>query len=146
MCVIAAATDKSVVTQRGIKCIKVKSDAKTNASSNRFVPLCSGLMGYSWPKQAANDVAVGKRFGRLKRAAGYGGELVFHSLRKTYATTCEQLGIPEGVAADILGHEKETMTYGLYSGGTSVEQKQVAVEQVAQHLTDEIENLLSPAT
>jgi len=38
------------------------------------------------------------------------------------------------------------MTDGLYSGGPSVEQKQVAVEQVAQHLTDEIENLLSPAT
>jgi hypothetical protein len=33
------------------------------------------------------------------------------------------------------------MTYGLYSGGTPVEQKQVAVEQVAQQLTDEIENL-----
>jgi hypothetical protein len=37
------------------------------------------------------------------------------------------------------------MTYGLYSGGTSVEQKQEAVEQVAQYLADEIANLLSPA-
>ena len=90
-------------------------------------------------------MAVGKRFGRLKSAAGYGGDLVFHSLRKTYAKTCEQLGIPEGVAADTLGHERETMTCGLYSGGTSVEQKQEAVEQVAQYLADEIGNLLSPA-
>ena len=90
------------------------------------MPLCSGLLDYDWPKQAANDMAVGKRFGRLKSAPGYSEDLVFHSLRKTYATTCEQLGIPEGVAADILGHEKETMTYGLYSGGTSVEQKKEA--------------------
>ena len=143
---LAAVTNRSIIKQRGISCIKVKSDAKTNASSDRLVPLCSALLDCDWPKQASNDMAVGKRFGRLKSAAGYGGDLVFHSLRKTYATTCEQLGIPEGVAADILGHEKETMTYGLYSGGTSVEQKQIAVEQVAQHLTDEIENLLSPAT
>lgn len=142
---IAAVTSKSITTHRGIRCIRVKSDAKTNASSDRLVPLCSCLLDYDWPKQAANDMAVGKRFGRLKSAAGYGGDLVFHSLRKTYATTCEQLGIPEGVAADILGHEKETMTYGLYSGGTSVEQKQEVVERVAQYLADEIENLLSPA-
>lgn len=140
---IAAVTNKSIVTQRGIRCIKVKSDAKTNASSDRLVPLCSALLDFDWPKHASNDMAVGKRFGRLKSAAGYGGDLVFHSLRKTYATTCEQLGIPEGIAADILGHEKETMTYGLYSGGTSVEQKQEVVNQVAKYLAIEIENLLT---
>ena len=143
---IAAVTNKSIINQRGVRCIKVKSDAKTNASSDRLVPLCSGLMDCDWPKQASNDMAVGKRFGRLKSAAGYGGDLVFHSLRKTYATTCEQLGIPEGIAADILGHEKETMTYGLYSGGTSVEQKKEAVDQVAEYLSEEIDNLLMPAT
>ena len=76
-------------------------------------------------------MAVGQRFGRLKSAAGYGGDLVFHPLRKTYATTCERVGIPEGVAADILG--------------TSVEQKQEVVERVAQYLTDEIGNPVSPA-
>ena len=142
---IAAVTKKSIINQRGVRCIKVKSDAKTNASSDRLVPLCKGLLDYDWPKQASNDMAVGKRFGRVKSAAGYGGDLVFHSLRKTYATTCEQLGIPEGIAADILGHEKETMTYGLYSGGTSVEQKKEAVEQVAEYLSEEIDNLLLPA-
>ena len=67
---------------------------------------------------------------------------MFHSLRKTYATTCEQLGIPEGTAADILGHEKETMTYGLYSGGTSVQQKKEAVEEVARYLAGAVAGLL----
>jgi|TARA_X000001036_G_scaffold412677_1_gene426379 hypothetical protein len=86
---VAAVTNRSIIKQRGIKCIKVKSDAKTNASSDRLVPLCSGLMDFDWPKQASNDMAMGKSFGRLKSAAGYGGDLVFHSLRKTYATTCE---------------------------------------------------------
>ena len=32
----------------------------------------------------------------------------------------------EGVTADIIGHEKQTMTYGLYSGGTSVKQRKEA--------------------
>ena len=37
--------------------------------------------------------------------------------------------MPERGAADIIGHEKQTMTYGLYSGGTSVKQRhEVIVE------------------
>ena len=32
------------------------------------------------------------------------------------------LGISENLAADIVGHEKPRITYGLYSGGSSLEQ------------------------
>ena len=35
----------------------------------------------------------------------------------------------EGFTADIIGHEKQTMTYGLYSGGTSVKQRKEAIVQ-----------------
>ena len=52
---------------------------------------------------------------------------VFHSIRKTAATVFEQAAVPEGVTADIIGHEKQAMTYGLYSGGTSVKQRQEAI-------------------
>ena len=41
----------------------------------------------------------------------------------------EQAGVPEVVTADIIGHEKQTMTYGLYSGGTSVKQRKEAIVQ-----------------
>lgn len=75
--------------------------------------------------------AIGKRFGRLKAAMGYKGrDKVFHSIRKTVATLLEQAEVSEGVAADILGHEKQTMTYGLYSGGSSFKQKCVAVQKI----------------
>jgi integrase len=50
---------------------------------------------------------------------GFGDEKVFHSIRKTVSTLFEQAEVLEGVAADILGHEKQAMTYGLYSGGSS---------------------------
>ena len=35
--------------------------------------------------------------------------------------------MPERGAADIIGHEKQTMTYGLYSGGPSVKQRHEAI-------------------
>ena len=52
---------------------------------------------------------------------------MFHSIPKTAATVFEQAGVPEGVTADIIGHEKQTMTYGLYSGGTCVKQRHEAI-------------------
>ena len=42
----------------------------------------------------------------------------------------EQAGVSEGIAADILGHEKQTITYGLYSGGTSIAQKMEAISKI----------------
>jgi integrase len=75
--------------------------------------------------------ALGKRFGRLKTAMGFKGrDKVFHSIRKTVGTLFEQSEVLEGVAADILGHEKQTMTYGLYSGGSSIKQKREAVHKL----------------
>lgn len=61
---------------------------------------------------------------------GYPDDKVFHSIRKTVGTPLEQAAVLEGVAADILGHDKNTITYGLYSGGSSVEQKRDAVNKL----------------
>ena len=35
---------------------------------------------------------------------------------------CDSLGVSENLAADIVGHKKPRITYGLYSGGSSLEQ------------------------
>ena len=77
------------------------------------------------------STGLSRRFGRLKSSLGYGPELVFHSLRKTVTTKLEQAGVPEGIAADIVGHEKQTITYGLYSGGTSMAQKMEAITKIS---------------
>jgi len=37
----------------------------------------------------------------------------------------------ENVVADIVGHEKTTMTYGLYSGGLSLAVKREALDKLA---------------
>jgi integrase len=74
--------------------------------------------------------ATGHRFSALKTALKFGPQLVFHSIRKTCATLFEQAGVAENVAAGILGHELKTLSYGLYSGGTSLDQRRVAIEKL----------------
>jgi len=88
------------------------------------------LSGLSANKYKDRGNAVGKRFGRLKTSMGFGAAHVFHSIRKTVATMLENAGVVENVAADIIGHDKPTMTYGLYSGGNSLKVKQAAIEKL----------------
>jgi hypothetical protein len=47
------------------------------------------------------------------------------------ATLLENAGVLEGIAADILGHEKKTLSYGLYSSGSSMQRKIEAIEKLA---------------
>ena len=43
-------------------------------------------------------------------------------------------GVPENVVADLVGHEKPRITYGLYSGGTSLAVKAKALAKLAYPL------------
>jgi len=121
-------------------------DAKTDAG-NRVVPIHEDIFktveklfqnssnNYLFDKLSSNKYgdrsnAIGKRFGRLKKEHGHGSQHVFHSIRKTFTTELERAGISENIAADIVGHEKQTMTYGLYSGGSSLDQKRKAISKV----------------
>jgi integrase len=66
----------------------------------------------------------------MKSFEGYGKQHVFHSIRKTLVTMLENYGVGENVAADIVGHEKPRITYGLYSGGTTLEVMRQAIEHI----------------
>ena len=72
---------------------------------------------------------LGKRFGRLKVAEGYGPAHVFHSIRKTLATLLQEVECPENIAANIVGHEIETMTYGVYAASTSTAKQREWLEK-----------------
>lgn len=60
--------------------------------------------------------ALGKRFSRLKTTLGHPATKTFHSIRHTVVNMLEGAGVTENLAADIVGHKKTTMSYGLYSG------------------------------
>ena len=139
-----------------LRCEHVKDNtlqivsAKTTAGE-RVVPIAASLMpqivraceesvdGYlvsidHQHKYGIRSAQLSKRFGRVKTQLGFGPTKVFHSIRKTVATVFERTGVAEAVAADILGHEKHTMTYGLYSGGSSTDQKRAAIALLAVEL------------
>lgn len=89
------------------------------------------LSGLTFNKYGKRSNGIGKRFSKLKTAMGFGSQHVFHSIRKTMITILENAGVAENVVADIVGHEKTTMTYGLYSGGVSLTVKRDALEKLA---------------
>lgn len=74
--------------------------------------------------------AIGKRFGRVKAALGYGGRHVYHSFRGTVVhltliTDKNALSI----AQDIVGHEKGNVTEDIYNAlGSSMEQRSQLLE------------------
>lgn len=89
------------------------------------------ISGLSFNKYDDRSNAIGKRFGRLKKSLGFPDKKVFHSIRKTLVTLLENAGISENLAADIVGHEKPRITYGLYSGGATLAVMKEALERVA---------------
>lgn len=118
-------------TSAGIR--EVPMHSKLRATIDRLKDISKDgylFSGLTENKYGDRSNAIGKRFGRLKKLKGYDNRKVFHSIRKTFVTQLENAGVPEGVVADIVGHEKQTMTYGLYSGGASLAVKQKAIEQV----------------
>lgn len=127
------------------------TDSKTSAGI-REVPIHSALVplidrlkqdskdgyllsGLTFNKYGDRSNAVGKRFGRLKDAQGFGAKQVFHSIRKTVVTLLENAGVSENLTADIVGHDKPRITYGLYSGGASIEVMREAIERIQYPVT-----------
>ena len=51
---------------------------------------------------------------------------MFHSIRKSFTTSWNRLG-SEGITADIIGHEN-TITYGLYSGSSTIQKFDAIIE------------------
>jgi hypothetical protein len=45
----------------------------------------------------------------------------------------EDARCPKGIASDIIGHDKPTMTYGLYSGGSSMSTRREWIEKAIKY-------------
>ncbi len=119
------------------------SDAKTK-SGIRTIPihkklqgtmarLCAAsvdgyvMTGLVEDKNGSRTAALATRFSRLKRSMGFGRQHNFHSFRRTVVTLLEQAHVDEGITADMVGHKKSTITYGLYSGGHTLATKAEAL-------------------
>lgn len=122
-------------TAAGVREIPIHS-----AIATLFANLLEGSTdGYLMPGRSLDESnkyghrldAVGKRFGRLKTAAQFGTEHVFHSIRKTAITLVHQAGADVSVMPGLFGHETGMITFDLYSDGPSLEQKRKVIELLA---------------
>jgi integrase len=121
-------------TQAGWREIPIHKDVSklvadlARESSDGFL-----ISGLTFNKYGDRSNAIGKRFGRLKHSLNYGSDYVFHSFRKGLARQLETNGVPENISARLLGHEINTMTYGLYSGGVDFSVLVGAISKVSWH-------------
>lgn len=88
------------------------------------------------PSTGQRSSAIGKRFGNLKTEMGFDESKVFHSIRKTFTTLLENANVPENLSMELLGHEKKNITYGLYSGGYTLEAKMEAISSISYPLNE----------
>ena len=73
-----------------------------------------------------------QRFFDLRMDAGITrNKVVFHSFRKNVGTALERARVPESEAVQILGHEKLSMSYSIYSIGLTLPQLSDVVEKIA---------------
>ena len=79
-----------------------------------------------------------KRFSRYMRALGVAvvvegkrrSLINFHSFRRWFVTKAEHAGQPENIIASVVGHKRQGMTLGVYSGGPNAAQFRACVESV----------------
>ena len=62
---------------------------------------------------------VGQAFRYHRNKQGLGGETDFHSLRRTFITRLENLGVDQVHIARCVGHALPTLAFTLYSGGST---------------------------
>ena len=68
-----------------------------------------------------------KKLGRLRKKIGIPGGVVFHTLRNTFFTRMENLGVPRNHISQLMGHK---MTQDLYSSGFAIEPLLESIEKL----------------
>lgn len=134
-----------VITVDGVKMFDIV-DSKTVAGI-RQVPVHPKLTalvdrlakastdGYLVPTDSNNKYgirsdALSKAFGRLKTAMGFDRTRVFHSIRATVITQLVRADIADRLIKELVGHETGTVTFDVYSDGSSPKQKLKAISKL----------------
>ena len=91
--------------------------------------------GYLVPTDSNNKYqirsdALSKAFGRLKTAMGFDRTRVFHSIRATFVTSLVRADVPDRLIRELAGHETGTVTFDIYSQGSSPKQKLAAIKKL----------------
>jgi integrase len=80
---------------------------------------------------------VSKQFGSTIRSLGFTDTaLTFHTLRNSFMTRCEAAGVPESTTKLLVGHSRQSLTYGLYSPGVEFKKLADAVAAITYGKVD----------
>ncbi|WP_447890107.1 site-specific integrase [Pseudomonas hormoni] len=134
-----------LITIDGVKMFDIV-DSKTVAGI-RQVPIHPNLTalvdrlsksstdGYLVPTDSNNKYgirsdALSKAFGRLKTTMGFDRTRVFHSIRATVITSLVREDVADRLIKELVGHETGTVTFDVYSDGSSPKQKFGAIAKL----------------
>jgi len=123
-------------TKAGIRSVPVHKKIESIISTRISVTSDYLFQSASENKSGIRSDKHSKAFGRVKSKLGFNEQYDFHSLRRTFITKLDRAGVSERISADIVGHDLKTMTYGLYSGGSSTDDKFKAIDQVKYDMLD----------
>ncbi len=62
-----------------------------------------------------------KKLGKLRKKIGIPEGVVFHTLRNTFVTRMENIGVPRNHISQLMGHEDSNMALSVYSAGLAIE-------------------------
>ena len=77
----------------------------------------------------------------MRKHAGLPETVVFHSLRNTFATRMENIGVPKIHISQLMGHEDGNMALDVYSGGLAIEPLRESMRKLSYG--EEIDNHLN---
>ena len=81
--------------------------------------LIDGIKGGGYDKKRSWNFQ--KKLGKLRKKIGIPEGVVFHTLRNTFVTRMENLGIPRNHISQLMGHEDSNMALDRYSAGLMIE-------------------------
>jgi integrase len=75
---------------------------------------------------------IGKRFSDAIRKLGFDDPaLNFHTTRNSFMQRCEEAGVPESTVKLLVGHARQSLTFGTYSPGVQLNTLRDAVQKVS---------------
>jgi len=113
---------------------KTESSVRMVPIHSAVAPMLAGIGEYVLPfktKGANRGDYISARFSDVKTALGFDKGLTFHTLRNSFIAKLENAGVPVNITESIVGHRRQSMSYGVYSKGADMEVLREAIEKVS---------------
>ncbi len=135
---VIAIPDENAKTESGVRVVPVHKSLeqlivslKDNASDDGYI------LDYETNRRIGKRSGMlVSRFSLLKRSLKMSATKTFHSFRHTVIGSLEKEQVLENITADIVGHKKTSMSYGVYSAGTATVHRHEAINKIRPYSFD----------